>query len=69
MYYHMEKELTFKEPVVSQHLFEKRTIVELSDDQMEVVDSGNTWTITLVTTSLFCVSVYVGYKEAERAAQ
>jgi hypothetical protein len=36
---------------------------------MEMVDSGGSWTITLVTTSLFCVSVYVGYKEAEAAAK
>ena len=63
----MEKELTFKEATIPQSLFEKRTIVELSDDQMEMVDSGNTWTITLITTSLFCVSVYVGYQEAAHA--
>lgn len=54
---------------MSQPMFEKRTVTELSDDQMEMVDSGGSWTITLVATSLFCVSVYVGYKEAEANAK
>jgi hypothetical protein len=65
----MEKELVFNKSNISQPLFEKRTVTELSDDQMEMVDSGGSWTITLVTTSLFCVSVYVGYKDAEAAAK
>ncbi|MEC5144651.1 hypothetical protein [Chitinophaga sp. 212800010-3] len=65
----MEKELVFNKPNMSQPMFEKRTVTELSDDQMEMVDSGGSWTITLVATSLFCVSVYVGYKEAEANAK
>ncbi|MEC5143152.1 hypothetical protein [Chitinophaga sp. 212800010-3] len=62
----MEKELVLSKPNISQPLFEKRTVTELSDDQMERVDSGGSWTLTLIATSLFCVSAYVGYKEAAK---
>lgn len=65
----MEKELVFNKPNISQPLFEKRTVTELTDDQMEVVDSGGSWTLTLVATTIVCVTVYVGYQDAKHSAE